>query len=101
MWWRMRPGSDTYVFSGNAALRHRRFHEAYGPYNEKLTPGRTELWYCDRFTRTEGPSIVWPAWINTDEAFFHIGDSQSFKYYMEREGMTGEQAAERFEGSGQ
>ncbi len=97
VWWLLKKGSDTYVFSGNAALRHRRFHEAYGPYPRGIMPGQTELWYCNKFATTGGPAIVWPAWLNTEETFFHIGDSQSFKYYMEREGLTAEEAAERFE----
>jgi hypothetical protein len=97
MWWRMNKGSDTYVFTGNAALRHRRFYDAYGPYAEKLTPGMTELYMCDQFARKEGPAIVWPAWLNIDEMFFHIGDSQSFKYYMESEGLTADEAADKWE----
>ncbi len=97
MWWKMKKGSDTYVFTGNAALRHRRFFDAYGPYKEKLTPGRTELTMCDQFNRKQGPSIAWPAWLNIDEMFFHIGDSQSFKYYMESEGLTAEAAADKWE----
>lgn len=97
LWWWLKRGSDTYVFSGNAALRHRRFWEAYGDYPTGLTPGRTELAMCDRFARTDGPAIVWPAWLNTDEAFHHIGDSQSFKYYMESEGLTAEEAVARWE----
>ncbi len=98
MWWRMKKGSDTYVFTGNAALRHRRFFDAYGSYKEGLTPGSTELTMCDRFTKKPGPDIVWPAWLNIDEMFFHIGDSQSFKYYMENEGLTAEEAANLWEG---
>jgi len=97
VWWLLEKGSDTYVFSGNAALRHRRFFEAYGPYPRGLHPGQTELWYCDKFSQTSGPAIAWPAWLNTEETFFHIGDSMSFKYFMEREGMSAEEAAERFE----
>ncbi len=98
VWWLLEKGSDTYVYSGNAALKHRRFHDAYGAYPRGIHPGQTELWYCGRFNQTSGPAIVWPAWLNTEEVFFHIGDSQSFKYYMEREGMTAEEAAERSEG---
>lgn len=97
MWWLMERKSDTYVFSGNAALRHRRFSEFYGPYRTGLHPGQTELTYCGHFNhKVSGPEIVWPAWLNTDQTFHHIGDHQSFKYYMEREGLTGEQAAEKF-----
>ena len=97
VWWLLEKGSDTYVFSGNAALRHRRFFEAYGPYPSGLHPGQTELWYCGKFNETSGPAIVWPAWLNTEETFQHIGDHQSFKTLMENEGYTAEAAAERFE----
>lgn len=98
LWWKLIKGSDTYVFSGNAALRHRRFHDAYGPYIEGLPPGQTELWYCDHFSGLNGPSIVWPAWLSTEETFFHIGDSHSFKWYMETGGLTAEEAADKFNG---
>lgn len=96
IWWELVKGRDTYVFSGNAALRHRRFCAAYGPYQEGLRPGETELWMCNRFNTATGPSIVWPAWLTPEQTFMHIGDHQSFKYYMESEGMTAEQAAVRF-----
>lgn len=98
IWWQLRRASDTYVFSGNAALRHRRFWEAYGPYREGLAPGQTELVMCNQFNTKDGPGIVWPAWLNVFEMFQHIGDSQSFKWMMETGGMTAEQAAEKFEG---
>lgn len=96
LWWHLTRNRNTYVFSGNAALRHRRFCQAYGPYQEGLRPGETELWMCNRFNTTNGPGIVWPAWLSPDQTFQHIGDHQSFKYYMESEGMSGEQAAARF-----
>lgn len=97
LWWALERGSDTYVFTGNAALRHRRFREAYGPYREDLTPGKTELTYCGKYNSTGGPGILWPAWLNYEQTFQHIGDHQSFKYYMEREGMTAEQAADMWD----
>lgn len=97
LWWRLKKNSNTYVFSGNAALRHRRFHSHYGPYKEGLMPGQTELVLCNKFNTTSGPDIVWPAWLNTEETFFHIGDSHSFKWYLETGGLTAEQAADKFE----
>lgn len=96
LWWKLVKGSDTYVFSGNAALRHRRFFDAYGPYIEGLPPGQNELWYCNRFNSLNGPSIVWPAWLSTGQTFFHIGDSQSFKWWMETGGVSAEEAADKF-----
>ncbi len=97
LWWRLKRGSDTYVFSGNAALRHRRFHDAYGPYKAKLHPGQTELWYCDRFNRREGPDILWPAWMTYEETFQHIGDHESFKWHMEADGRSGAEIADMFD----
>lgn len=97
LWWELIKGRNTYVFSGNAALRHRRFCEAYGPYPANLRPGETELWFCNRFNTNNGPTIVWPAWLSYEQCFQHIGDHQSFKWYMESAGMTGEQAAAKFE----
>lgn len=100
LWWRLHKLCDPYVFSGNAALRHRRFHDAYGGYAVGLRPGETELNYCGHFDGTEGPSIVYPAWLSYLDTFQHIGDSQSFKYHMETNGLTAEQAAELFESMG-
>lgn len=97
LWWRLKKNSDTYVFSGNAALRHRRFHSHYGPYKEGLMPGQTELDYCNKFNSKTGPDIVWPAWLNTEQTFSHLGDSHSFKWQMETGGLTAEQAADKFE----
>ncbi len=97
LWWNLFKNSDTYVFNGNASLRHRRFYETYGPYMEGLRPGETELSYCNRFFNTTGPSIVHPAWLSTEQTFFHIGDSQSFKWWMETGGISAEEAAKKFE----
>lgn len=96
LWWKLQKGSNSYVYSGNAALKHRRFAQTYGPYQENLTPGRTELSYCHKFDNTRGPEILWPAFLSTEDMFFHIGDHQSFKWYMETGGLTAEQAAEKF-----
>lgn len=96
MWWRMKKGSNTYILAGHAALRHKRFVKAYGPYAKGLMPGQTELNYCWAFNTKPGPDIVWPAWIGTEDLFRHIGDHQSFKYYMENEGLSAEAAADKF-----
>ena len=97
LWWRLKRGSDTYVFNGNAALRHRRFHDAYGQYKVGLQPGQTELWYCGRFNAKDGPDILWPAWLTYDQTFQHIGDSESFKWWMENTNMTAREVADKFE----
>ena len=97
LWWRMKKGSNHYIFTGNAALRHRRFADAYGPYSKGLSPGKTELNMCHQFNTKEGPDIVYPAWLSYRQTFQHIGDGQSFKYYMENEGKTAEEAAAIFD----
>ena len=97
LWWRLTKNSNTYIFSGNAALRHRRFHSHYGPYKEGMMPGQTELTYCNQFNLNKGPDIVWPAWLNTEETFYHIGDSHSFKWQMETGGKSAEEAADIFD----
>jgi len=96
LWWHLVRASDTYIYSGNAALKHRRFHDAYGRYREGLHPGQTELTMCHQFNKGKGPGIVWPAWMSTEETFYHIGDSQSFKWYEETGGLTAEEAADKF-----
>ena len=70
---------------------------AYGPYKKGLTPGRTELAFCHAFDHKRGPDIVYPAWLNYDQTFQPIGDSQSFQWYMETEGRTAEDGAEMFD----
>lgn len=98
LWWLLQRNANPYIYSGNAALKHRRFHEAYGSYKEGLTPGKTELWYCGQFNANkEGPGIVWPAWLTYEQTFQHIGDHQSFKWWIETGGLTPAEAAEKFE----
>ncbi len=97
LWWRLKKGSNSYIFSGNAALRHKRFALAYGTYKTDLTPGRTELAMCHAFDTKKGPDIVYPAWVDYTQTFQHIGDSQSFKWWMESGGKTADEAAEMFE----
>lgn len=72
LWWRLRKG-PTYTFTGHAALRHRRFCQAYGYYQAGLAPGATELQYCGHFTHTPGPDIVVPAFTGEWGPFGHIG----------------------------
>lgn len=96
LWWLLRRAADTYTFSGNASLRHRKFQAAYGDYREGLTPGQTELWYCGNFNGREGPGIIHPAWLGDGQMFHHIGDHQSYKWWMETGGLSAEDAAKRF-----
>ncbi len=72
LWWKLSKG-PTYTFTGHASLRHRRFCDAYGAYQEGLAPGETELWYCGTFNNRPGPSVAVPAWTGEWGAFAHIG----------------------------
>lgn len=100
LWWKLHKNSDTFVYTGHAALKHRRFFNTYQYFAEGIPPGLTEIDYCSRFNSNGGPEIVWPAWL-PDMIFHSIGCHQSFKVAMESEGLTAEQAAERFEAMNQ
>jgi hypothetical protein len=77
LWWKLAKG-ETYTFTGHASLRHRRFCGAYGPYQEGLTPGETELYYCGTFNNRQGPTVAVPAYTGEWGVFGHIG-SESYK----------------------
>lgn len=74
--WRNMP----YAYSGNPHLKHQRFFDAYGPYNESVGPGDTEVEYDHRFRSISGPDIYWP--VNLPgcgwSCFSHIGEHQSY-----------------------
>lgn len=71
--WRGTP----YAFSGNPHLRHRRWFEAYGPYQPRLLPGDTEVAMDLQVVRNkDGPAIWWPVEFGrygTWGAWGHIG----------------------------
>jgi len=67
-----------YGFSGNPSLRHRRFADAYGPYNEEVGPGDTELDYDTKWRNISGPEIWWPVDLGGWGIFSHIGEEQSY-----------------------
>lgn len=62
-----------YVYSGQPHLKHRRFHEVYGPYKEGVKLGLTEEEFAHRFIdRKEGPGIIcFPEFVACP--FEHIG----------------------------
>lgn len=95
LWWLLDKTKDQWAWTGHAAVRHRRFHDAYGIYPEGLTPGVTELFMQNSFNTKPGPNIVWPAWLRYDICD-HIGDGYSYKEAMENRNLTKEQAAEEF-----
>lgn len=72
----VQPNGQTYIFSGHPSLRHRRFHEVYGYYDEGLPAGMTELSMCGKVNAKYGspnPWIVFPAEYSCYGAFGHIG----------------------------
>lgn len=97
IWWKLDKSKNEWCWTGHAAVRHVRFHQAYGKYTEGLTPGRTELSLQHNFNTKKGPDIVWPAWLRYDICD-HIGDGYSYKEAMENRNLSREQAAEEFEG---
>lgn len=77
-WWLNRESPEAYVFTGHPSLRHERFHQAYGPYEEGLLPGETELSHAWKFRTQLGPGIVFPAAFGEYGPFGHIGARQSY-----------------------
>lgn len=74
LWWRLSwESEDPYIFAGHAALRHRRFIDAYGPYPEGLTPGDTEAAFAHHINQVRGPAVLWPGWIGCWGPFGHNG----------------------------
>lgn len=74
IFWRLEPNQETYIFCGHAALRHKRFHEAYGYYDEGLTPGLTELSMAGKMNvKYDYPRIMYPAECGAYGFFDHIG----------------------------
>jgi len=95
LWWRLDKSKQLWTWVGHAAMRHRRFHDAYGVYPEGLTPGKTELGMQSQVQYKEGPDIVWPAWLRYDVSD-HIRDGYSFKDAMENRKLSREEANNEF-----
>lgn len=61
-YWRLKRGSNVYVYSGQISLRHKRFYDIVGYHDEGISPGEEELAMCKRFNGTDNaPDILWPA----------------------------------------
>lgn len=70
--------TQQYCFSGHPSLIHRRFHDAYGMFNESTSPGDTEVDFDGRVRNTNGPRIWWPVDLGTWSVWAHIGDHRSY-----------------------
>lgn len=74
LYWRLEPNQETYIFAGHPSLRHKRFHTAYGYYDEGLAPGMTELSMCGKVNLKYGnPYILYPALCGAYGFFAHTG----------------------------
>lgn len=72
--WRLEPNGETYRFTGHPSLRHKRFHQHYGWYDEGLPAGWTELSMAGKVNQfPKGPHIVYPTDCGTWGFFGHIG----------------------------
>jgi len=99
LWWVLNRKCYHYTFSGGPSLRHRRFYEAYGAYEEGLGPGETEDNYCWKFNMSSGPAVVWPAWYPHRGYFRDIGGSSSFNK-LHGNGISADEAADIFDRAG-
>jgi hypothetical protein len=73
--------STQYCYSGHPGLVHKRFHEAYGLFDEHLDPGMIEVALDDVVRTNQGPRIWWPlllARYGTYGPWSHIGEVQSY-----------------------
>lgn len=77
LYWRLEYNQETYIFTGHASLRHRRFHDknmgGCGLYDEGLTPGMTELHQTGKVNKYMPPKILYPCEAGAYGFFAHIG----------------------------
>lgn len=76
LYWRIEPNQETYRFTGHPSLRHRRFHDknlgGAGMYDEKLSPGMTELSMCGKVNQYTKHDILYPTDCGRWGFFAHI-----------------------------
>lgn len=73
LYWKTEDNGFQYRFTGHPSLRHKRFHDVYGYYDEGLAPGYTELSMCGKVNARSGPNILIPADGGWYGYFHHIG----------------------------
>lgn len=70
--------STQYAYSGNPAVRHRRFHDSYGDYPTDRNPGECEIALDAVFRSKSGPTIWWPVDLGGWSVWGHVGQQQSY-----------------------
>lgn len=61
-YWKLKPTSGLYCYSGQCGLRSSCLYEKVGWHDETTSPGEEELNYCWRYNQTVSPpDILWPA----------------------------------------
>lgn len=59
-YWKLKPGSGMYVYSGQVSLRHKRFYDALGLHKEGIAAGEEEEELCWRYNQIKNPpDIFW------------------------------------------
>lgn len=71
--------TTSYAYSGNPALKHKRFYNAYGDFPMSAHPGNIEVAFDIHVRQTSGPEIWWPVDLGGYGVFSHIGGSQSYQ----------------------
>jgi len=73
LYWNLYNLGETYRFTGHPHLKHKRFHDVYGYYDEGWAAGKTELSMCGKTNLKTGPNILYPTDCATYGFFAHIG----------------------------
>lgn len=74
MYWNLKNNGFTYRYAGHPHLKHKRFHDIYGYYDEGWPAGVTELSMCGKTNlKQEGPNLLYPADCKANGLFSHIG----------------------------
>ena len=67
-----------YYYSGHPGLIHKRFHDAYGYFdNDEPVPGNCEIFLDANVLTTPGPAAWWPVDNGTWGPFGHIGTERT------------------------
>jgi glycosyltransferase involved in cell wall biosynthesis len=67
---------ELYIPSNRPHLKHRRFHDHFGLYQEGLKLGETEEAFCQQCKdKKSGPSVLVPLDVLTESGWDHIGES--------------------------